>query len=142
MTVSIRPHHLLCMLTYLGKGYTPAFVENYSIIVQRLNDGEPIALVDGPDALCHPMLSEPCCHCRNESVRNRDRTAANDIAHALGHSVETGDSFVLTGQDIALLRNAFANGALRKACEGCEWHDLCSSIARKKYRGCHLAPPD
>ncbi|MBO6860924.1 MAG: DUF1284 domain-containing protein, partial [Roseibium sp.] len=76
MTVSIRPHHLLCMLTYLGKGYTPAFVENYSTIVQRLNEGEPIELVEGPDTLCQPMLDEPGCHCRNESVRNRDRTAA------------------------------------------------------------------
>ena len=124
MSVSIRPHHLLCMLTYLGKGYTPAFVDNYSAIVQRLNDGEP------------------GCHCRNESVRHRDRTATADIAQALGRQLESGKSFVLDRQVLSLLREAFAMGTIRKACEGCEWQILCSKIARNEFRGCHLAPPD
>jgi hypothetical protein len=142
MSVSIRPHHLLCMLTYLGKGYTPAFVDNYSAIVQRLNDGEPVELVDGPDDLCQPMLNEPGCQCRNESVRHRDRTATADIAQALGRQLESGKSFVLDRQVLSLLREAFAMGTIRKACEGCEWQILCSKIARNEFRGCHLAPPD
>ncbi|MEE4013828.1 DUF1284 domain-containing protein [Roseibium sp. FZY0029] len=142
MSVSIRPHHLLCMVTYLGKGYTPAFVDNYSTIVQRLNDGEPIELVEGPDALCQPMLNEPGCHCRNESVRDRDRSAAAEIAQVLGCKVESGNLFVLDRQLLSLLREAFARGSIRKACEGCEWQTLCSKIARNEFRGCHLAPPD
>ncbi|GAB2187059.1 DUF1284 domain-containing protein [Roseibium sp. LAB1] len=142
MTVSIRPHHLLCMLTYLGKGYTPTFVENYSAIVQRLNDGEPIELIDGPDTLCEPMLSEPSCHCLNESVRVRDSKAAADIAEAIGQPLESGTSLFLSRTVLTLLRKAFANGEIRRACEGCEWHELCSAIARNEFRGCHLAPPD
>jgi hypothetical protein len=142
MTVSIRPHHLLCMLTYLGKGYTPAFVENYSTIVQRLNGGEPVKLVEGPDALCQPMLDEPGCHCRNESVQNRDRTAAADIANVLGRRLENGDTLVLNRPVLSLLREAFVNGTIRKACDGCEWQPLCSNIARNAFRGCHLAPPE
>ncbi len=142
MTVSIRPHHLLCMLTYLGKGYTPAFVENYSTIVQRLNEGEPIELVEGPDTLCQPMLDEPGCHCRNESVRNRDRTAAADIALVLGRPLEKGNSIILDRKTLSFLRDAFSNGSIRKACQGCEWQNMCSAIARNEFRGCHLTPPD
>ena len=37
MTVRLRAHHLLCMLTYVGKGYTAAFTANYDRIVERLN---------------------------------------------------------------------------------------------------------
>ena len=142
MSVSIRPHHLLCMLTYLGKGYTPAFVQNYSTIVQRLNEGEPIELVEGPDTLCQPMLDEPGCHCRNESVRDRDRTAAADIALALGRPLEKGNSIILDRQTLSFLRDAFANGSIRKACQGCEWQNMCSAIARNEFRGCHLTSPD
>ena len=38
------------MLTYMGKGYTSGFVENYDRVGARLNAGEEdIELVDGPD---------------------------------------------------------------------------------------------
>ena len=26
MTIRLRAHHLLCLLTYAGKGYSPAFI--------------------------------------------------------------------------------------------------------------------
>ncbi len=56
MTVRLRGHHLLCMLTFVGKGYSPAFVENYDRIAGRLSEGEDILLVDGPDDICAPLL--------------------------------------------------------------------------------------
>ncbi|OWU61413.1 2Fe-2S ferredoxin, partial [Staphylococcus aureus] len=40
MTIRLRGHHLLCMLTYVGKGYSPAFVENYDAMAGRLGRGE------------------------------------------------------------------------------------------------------
>ncbi|ASP32702.1 DUF1284 domain-containing protein [Labrenzia sp. VG12] len=141
MTVSIRPHHLLCMLTYLGKGYTPDFVAGYSLIVDRLNAGEDIVLVGGPDDICQPMLSEPDCHCNNDSVLARDADAARQIGKALGTDLTFGTSFTLAVGQIQNLREAFAAGHIRSACTGCEWHELCSRIAENKFRGCRLAPP-
>jgi hypothetical protein len=38
--IELRGHHLLCILTYMGKGYTPAFVENYDAIVAQINRGD------------------------------------------------------------------------------------------------------
>lgn len=142
MTVSIRPHHLLCMLTYLGRGYTPDFVKNYDEIIARLNEGEAVQLVSGPDDICTPMLDEAGCHCHNDSVRTRDEIAARQIGSLLKTSLETKMALRLTASQVAALRAAFADDSIRAGCEGCEWHDLCSSIASKKYRGCHLAPPD
>jgi len=141
MTVSIRPHHLLCMLTYLGKGYTEAFVRNYGAIVDRLNRGEEIRLVDGPDDICRPLLAEAGCHCRNDSVKSRDAQALAAIGTLLGTSAVTGEIMVLDAPMTQRLRRAFAEGTLRAACEGCEWHALCSRIARNEFRGCRLAPP-
>jgi len=141
MTVFIRPHHLLCMLTYLGKGYTPDFVANYSTIIERINAGEDIRLVDGPDEICQPMLTEPACHCHNDSVRSRDAQAAVAIAGALELDLAAGSSLTLDAYRTDRLRRAFADSEIRSACSGCEWQELCSRIARNKFRGCHLAPP-
>ncbi|GAB4533080.1 MAG: DUF1284 domain-containing protein [Roseibium sp.] len=141
MTVSLRPHHLLCLLTYLGKGYTEAFVRNYSMIVGRLNRGEDIRLVEGPDDICLPMLTETGCHCRNDSVRQRDAQALKAIRAVLGANRLSREVIEFDAEAAGLLRQAFADGTLRAACQGCEWHALCSRIALNEFRGCHLAPP-
>ena len=141
MTVSIRPHHLLCMLTYLGKGYTPDFVAGYDRIIKRLNAGEDLRLVDGPDEICQPMLSEPNCHCHNDSVRQRDSQAAEAIGTVLGIHLSPGSAVILSASTTDRLRQAFAEGEIRAACGGCEWQELCTRIAKNRFRGCHLAPP-
>ena len=77
MTVRLRAHHLLCMLTYVGNGYSPAFVENYEVIAARLSAGEEIELVAGPDDICVPLTADPDAHCHGASVIERDRAAAS-----------------------------------------------------------------
>lgn len=50
----LRPHHLLCTQGYSGKGYSEAFVEHMTDIVDKLRGKEPvkIELVFGTDDLC------------------------------------------------------------------------------------------
>jgi hypothetical protein len=141
MTIRLRPHHLLCMLTYAGKGYTPAFVANYTAIINRLNSGESIELVAEPDDICQPMLDEPACHCHNDSVRERDRQTARDIGEKLAGGQLANGPLSLNGKDVSRLRGWFADGSIRAACQGCEWYDLCSEIAQNEFRGCRLRPP-
>lgn len=140
MTIRIRPHHFLCMLTFLGKGYTAPFVRNYTRIVDRLNSGEALEIVDGPDDICKPMLAEADHHCHKESIRERDDTASRRIHDLLGLDMEPGQKLTLTHWQIEALRDAYADGMFRTACEGCEWQAMCSSIAAKNYRGCRLEP--
>lgn len=139
MTVSIRPHHLLCMLTYLGKGYTPSFVQNYNGIIKRLNSGEAITIVSGPDDICQAMLNEDDCHCHNKSVLERDALALAQINNFLKRDLMPGEPILLSADNIAGLRKAFASGEIRGACAGCEWAELCTSIAAKGFASCHLS---
>ena len=46
MTVRLRAHHLLCLLTYVGKGYSPAFTANYDKMVKRLAGGEDVLKIE------------------------------------------------------------------------------------------------
>ncbi len=145
MTVALRAHHLLCLLTYVGKGYTPAFTANFDRIAARLSAGEAAELVAGPDAICAPLCAagtaveandEP--HCRRASAARRDALALEAVRALLGQPLALGSRLTLTPSLQTRLRAAFADGRLRAACSGCEWHALCSAVAAEGYRGAKL----
>ena len=135
MTVRLRPHHLLCVLTYVGRGYSPAFTANMARVAERLGAGEDIELVAGPDDICAPLLDGPDPHCRRASVTERDRAAAHDLHDLLGFDLRTGAHLMLDEDLIGRLREAFASDKIRPACTGCEWVDLCGSIAADGFDG-------
>lgn len=129
MTVRLRPHHLLCLLTYVGKGYSPAFIANYDAVAARLATGEEIEIVAGPDDICAPLLADESAHCRRQSVIRRDVAAAAANQKILGFAITDGTRLTLSADRLEQLRLAFASGASRSACTGCEWEPLCSNIA-------------
>ncbi|HEY8595159.1 MAG TPA: DUF1284 domain-containing protein [Devosiaceae bacterium] len=139
MTVRLRPHHLLCMLTYVGKGYTPAFTASYDAIVQRLGKGEDILLVAGPDDICAPLCGTAEDHCGNESPAERDRSAAIALEGMLDAPVVAGRILHIDTGTLDDMRRAFASGLIRSACAGCQWFDLCSRVAAEGFAGARLA---
>ena len=133
MVVRLRPHHLLCVLTFIGKGYNAAFVANYMALARRLSEGEAIEIVSGPDDICRPLLSGDKAHCRLESVVRRDDLATAAVARLLGRSVRAGDRIRPGRTLIRRFREAFAEGSLRTACHGCRWSELCSVVAASGF---------
>lgn len=140
MTVRLRAHHLLCMLTYVGKGYSPAFVENYEVIAARLSAGEEIELVAGPDDICGALTPDPKAHCHEASVIERDRAAADAVARLIGSPLPLGARITPTLALIERLRANFATGEIRGACAGCEWSDLCDQVAGGAFASARVAP--
>ena len=138
MTVRLRAHHLLCLLTYVGKGYSPAFTANYDKVVKRLGEGEGVVIVSGPDDICAPLLGEPEPHCLGDSVAERDRLAARDVGDLLHRPIAVGVRFGFEAARLAAMRQAFSAGRTRQACQGCEWSDLCSAVAAGGYAGTRL----
>lgn len=134
MTVRLRAHHLLCVLTYVGRGYTPAFTRNMTAIAHRLAAGEAVLVVEGPDDICRPLLTEDAPHCLGDSVRRRDAQAARDVAALLGAPVGVGQKLTLDFPTLARLRAGFDAGATRTACGGCEWQELCGEVAAGGFR--------
>nr|WP_038592960.1 DUF1284 domain-containing protein [Neorhizobium galegae] len=133
------------MLTFVGEGYSPAFVANYRRLAGRLSAGEPIEIVSGPDDICAPLLSDEDAHCFGASVAGRDAAALADIARLLGRELRIG---AVIASDPALfeqLRRAFSAGVTRHACTGCEWSSLCDRIAGEDYKGALVmtfSPPE
>lgn len=135
-TVRLRGHHLLCMLTFAGAGYTPRFTANFHRVAQRINAGATVQLVQGPDDICQPMLNEPSCHCREERIVHRDQLAQEAVEQALANTHgSTLDGQLLTTQTVQTLRQAFADGRLRVGCYDCQWSALCDDIAAGGFVG-------
>ncbi len=142
MTVRLRAHHLLCMLTFVGEGYTPSFTRNYRRIAGRLSAGEEILMVSGPDDICAPLLAEPDHHCLRDSVFDRDRRAASAVANLLGlPGLAQGDRITPDAAMLARMRTAFGHGAIRDGCHGCEWSNLCSRVAERNFQGVLVGAP-
>lgn len=136
--VRLRPHHLLCLLTYAGKGYSEAFTAGLDVIVARLSQGAPVQVVDGPDDICAPLLHDATAHCHNDSVRQRDQRAATDLGALLQRRVGKGDLLTVDAPALVTWRQAFAQGRTRAACQGCEWQPLCSTIAAEGFVAARL----
>lgn len=133
MTVRLRPHHLLCLLTYVGKGYSAEFIENYDRIAARLSDGEDIEIVAGPDDICAPLLDDAEAHCWRDSITIRDKAAAAALTEKLQTSIDAGVRLSLPPSTLNKMRKSFAVGSIRQACIRCEWHDLCTDVAASGY---------
>lgn len=125
MTTSVRAHHLLCLLTYVGKGYSERFVATMTDVAERLGAGEPFTLTDGPDSICAGLdpESEDSAHCAAERNRARDAIALRHVEEALGHPLGT----TLSAEELDTLRSAYAE--MRESCFGCEWHSLCDDVS-------------
>jgi len=135
MTVYLRAHHLLCILTYIGKGYSPAFTNNMTVIAGRISTGEMIQIVEGPDDICAPRRAENDAHCRDDSIHHRDRQAAKDVGQILTLQIGPGTKLCLDTYALKRLRAAFTQHQIRSACISCQWENLCTSIATNGYSG-------
>ncbi len=126
MRIRLRPHHLLCMLTFAGEGYTPEFIANFAAIVRRIGAGAAIDLVEGPDDVCAPLAGTGDGHCGGAEVAQRDRTA---LAALVAHGVPVDRPLELDAVRLAAFRERFAAGTTRAACCDCSWSALCTAIA-------------
>ncbi|GGA70472.1 (2Fe-2S) ferredoxin [Edaphobacter acidisoli] len=143
MTIRLRPHHLLCMLTFVGEGYNPAFVQNFESAISRIAAGnETIEIVEGPDDLCAPLLTTPDCHCNNASVADRDRHATDALGDLLHLPIQPKTQIKLDQQMLDTMRKAFAAGQIRKACVGCQWSPLCDDIVSNCFQRTRLLNKD
>jgi len=136
--VRLRAHHLLCLLTYAGRGYSEAFVRRADALAARLSAGEPALIVEGPDDMCAPLLHDAQAHCLKARPAARDRRAAADVAALLGRPVGPGDTISFDASTLDRLRRAFAEETTRAACQGCPWQALCTSIAGNGYRNARI----
>lgn len=143
LPIRLRPHHFLCMLTYVGKGYSQSFTENYDVLIKKLNKGNVwVEVVSTPDDICAPRLcdsDDKTCHCYDASIIENDQEALRDFEKNPAFSmIRIGNRFRLTKNLIKELRAAYKENAIRTACNGCEWKSICNTLVQQDFEGSYL----
>ena len=133
--IRLRPHHLLCIRGFRGKGYSEAFVRNMREVIGRLNEdaGQTVEMVSGADDICRccPHLTDEGICDQNEKVSAYDRRTSEvfDL-----YAIQAGDArrsdknkygrcgYAELQGKIGVL---FDSDRLEAVCGGCRWAGLC-----------------
>lgn len=122
---SIRPHHLLCLQFFEGKGYSDDFVEHMTKIHKMLlNENPKISLVKGVDDICKNCPNNVGGKCnKEESVSGNDKRTYEAIKDDVN-----GDE---TWEELTeiVYKNIINKGRLKQVCETCRWSDICMKKA-------------
>lgn len=136
MRQKFRAHHILCTSLYEGKGYSGAFCDHMSAVVERLrgNPDEELILVAEPDLICARC---PNNNGNGECAQDHNRVVDKDRRVLRSFELEEGQCYTyraLCGHARAhLTEDVFA-----ELCGTCEWHrqglchyeDLIASLTR------------
>jgi hypothetical protein len=121
LKLTLRPHHLLCAKNFIGKGYSPEFVENFKQILARLEAGEEFEITNNHDAIC-----AACPNLQNNLCQSQTKIETLDKNHSKLLGVIEGNK--LTWQEAQeLIRNKIADINFQQLCSGCEWVIICQN---------------
>ncbi len=137
MTITFRPHHFMCALSFQGKGYTRKFVRNFTAIMEQLKaeggDEIQIGVVGHTDSIC-----EPCPSRLDKLCKIQPKIDALDEAHA--EILQLSKVTVLTwGEAKQRIARNMTVEKFHQACAGCEWKPLgiCENVLKN-----HLEQPN
>ena len=119
----LHPHHLLCLQTFIGRGYSEEFIEHMTLVKRQLttNPRTPIMLVSGADDLCAycPNCVEGQCTSEKPALYDRlvrDKLGQNTPSFLIGIPI-----------DLRITEDLIA-----ACCPECEWKDLCLTTQSRK----------
>jgi len=124
---TLRIHHLLCIPLFVGEGYSDAFSENMTRIIQQLKEGEPSSLrtICAPDMICAgcPNLRKDgsCGNSKNNQVVQKDL----HLAKVLEIKIDRHYTFQTL---LHMAQEKLTKQIFDESCEKCEWYiqGLCS----------------
>jgi hypothetical protein len=108
-------------------------------IAERLNAGETVEIVEGPDDICAGWAHDPANHCDAARAAARDASALAAFSQMLGSPIAPGVRIPEAGRLIASARPMFASGELRAGCAQCPWIETCDGIAAEGFAGARLS---
>ncbi|OFZ54728.1 MAG: hypothetical protein A2428_00885 [Bdellovibrionales bacterium RIFOXYC1_FULL_54_43] len=117
--LKFRPHHFLCALGFMGKGYSREFIANFNAIVEQLRTSSPeIEVVMNSDSICS------ACPSRNDGVCAAEhKVKMLDEAHAEALGLKSGET-LSWGDAKRRLADRMSLELFERACAPCAWKTL------------------
>lgn len=124
--IKLRPHHILCIQNYKGRGYSLEFTQNMDKIVERLkhNSKEEIEMIFSTD--------DVCSNCPNK--QGEDLCISNYKIKLIDNKVieylDLKEAVYEYDYLVKLLKKTINKNSFRDICGECEWYKkgLCKDI--------------
>ena len=127
--IRLRHHHLMCMHTYSGTGYSGDFCRNMEQILRTLrrNPDTVIALSAACDDICGACPNRIGNRCQEEvSIQKRDAEVAAFFDCRSGMRMTYRQLLEKIGPAFSKLTD------VSEVCHRCEFYDLCNAVLPKK----------
>ncbi len=128
----LRPHHLLCLQTFVGHGYSEEFTAHMTLVKRQLasDPGTPIRLVSGADDLCAHCPNCVSGSCTSAKPALFDRLAAEQLMlmnsdYRQPPKDDCSTAVLLEGIPENL---KISTDLIEKCCLDCEWRGLCKNV--------------
>ncbi len=126
MHIHLRPHHGICLLNFIGKGYSDDFSLNMSRMQKLLfeNPETLITITKGADDLCARCPHRVGDACSSLHPPLFDENVLRLTTLSYGQAV--------TWQEFSSLTSPLSLFRLEETCPDCEWLSLCKEIAAER----------
>ena len=127
MSLSLRPHHALCIRFFEGKGYSEAFILHMTSVIEALQRDDPtVTLCGGCDILCAECPHNKggvCDH--DEKVRGIDERTLELTELSVGDALPWHELYTRAYDSI------IKAGRLKEVCRDCQWLNICISKSKR-----------
>lgn len=118
---SVRPHHMLCLQFFEGKGYSEEFVENMMRVKQRLEQENPMVnIVEGIDDIC-----VNCPNCNGKKCKDEESVQEHDLRVYAQVREEIGNCASWKEISNVIQKNIIGPEKVREVCVRCQWSEIC-----------------
>ena len=122
----IRPHHLMCIQNYIGRGYSEEFTAHMNELIASLTDDTGLIINEGCDDVCSACPYNEQGRCTSlDKVAGMDAGVMDACGLTYGESVRWGDISSSVREKI------FTTDRFEAVCRDCQWFSLCSHILEK-----------
>lgn len=119
--LTLRGHHLICLVAFQGEGYSEAFARNFKKL-QKTYLGKPkekVKVIAGPDMACQkcPHLSQNTCISPIDGPNNRVLALDKKAFKLL--KIKPG---IYTARELHLRLRRLTKPSLNHFCHQCSWY--------------------
>jgi hypothetical protein len=117
----LRPHHLVCLLSFQGKGYSEVFVSKTSKIIETMKTAPKkklVSVINGCDDICEycPKNSHSLC---------KDEDKVSDLDAKFSQKLNFFEGNILSLNDIKERVKILSVEEFCEICSGCCWFCIC-----------------
>ena len=121
--MKLRPHHLMCIRNFVGKGYDSAFTARMSEIIDMLKQDPGIELTGGCDDLC-----SACPHNMDGICESAEKAGRYDRGVTEACGLAAGERKSWTELSGMVDEAVFSAGQFERICSDCQWFETCREI--------------